>query len=57
MLQEKTSPARCTRQSGGGLRGRRVDIENVDTHDNNNDDNETNDTNYNDTTAGIGDPG
>ena len=34
-----------------------VDIENVDTHDNNNDDNETNDTNYNDTTAGIGDPG
>ena len=52
MFQEKTSPARCTRQSGGGLRDRRVDIENVDTHDNDNNDNETNDT-----TAGIGDPG
>ena len=52
MLQEKTSPARCTRQSGGGRRDRRVDIENVDTNDNNYYDNETNDT-----TAGIGDPG
>ena len=48
MLQEKTSPARCTRQSGGGRRGRRVHIENVDTNDDNN-------INY--IAAGIGDPG